>query len=79
MRPISRASDLPRVTRVIVALVVELGLHRVKEITIEDGGLLTGDEASGFRLELHLTGVVPNCADLVPIGPFRHPARRLTK
>src|SRR5438046_2464097 len=26
--------------RVIVALLVELGLHRVKEVTIEDGGLL---------------------------------------
>src|SRR5438046_8991246 len=30
--------------RVIVALVVELGLHRVKEITIEDGGLLAGED-----------------------------------
>src|SRR5258708_33246382 len=29
--------------RVSVALVVELGLHRVKEITIEDGGLPAGD------------------------------------
>jgi hypothetical protein len=29
---------------VIVALVVELGLHRVKEITIEDGGLLAGED-----------------------------------
>src|SRR3981081_3754425 len=27
---------------VIVHLVIELGLHRVKEITIEDGGLLAG-------------------------------------
>src|SRR5436305_12333038 len=31
-------------SRVIVALVVELGLHRVKEITIEDGGLLAGED-----------------------------------
>src|SRR6266699_2661431 len=31
--------------RVIVALVVELGLHRVKEITIKDGGLLAGERA----------------------------------
>src|SRR5947209_16690884 len=30
--------------RMIVALVVELGLHRVKEITIEDGGLLAGED-----------------------------------
>jgi hypothetical protein len=30
--------------RVIVALVVELGLHRVKEITIEDGWLLAGED-----------------------------------
>jgi hypothetical protein len=30
--------------RVIVALVVELGLHRVKEITIKDGGLLAGED-----------------------------------
>jgi AAA domain, putative AbiEii toxin, Type IV TA system len=30
--------------RVIVALVVELGLHRVKEIMIEDGGLLAGED-----------------------------------
>src|SRR5258708_25630398 len=30
--------------RVIVALVVELGLHRVKEITIEDGGLVAGGD-----------------------------------
>ena len=28
--------------RLIVAVVVELGLHRVKEITIQDGGLLAG-------------------------------------
>jgi hypothetical protein len=30
--------------RPIVALVVELGLHRVKEIAIEDGGLLAGED-----------------------------------
>src|SRR2546422_9582054 len=30
--------------RVIVALVVEFGLHRVKEITLEDGGLLAGED-----------------------------------
>jgi hypothetical protein len=30
--------------RVIVALVVELGLRRVKEITIEDGWLLAGED-----------------------------------
>jgi hypothetical protein len=28
----------------VVALVVELGLHRVKKITIEDGGLLAGED-----------------------------------
>jgi hypothetical protein len=39
--------------RVIVALVVELGLHRVKEITIEDGGLLAGKD-------LALEGDLPN-------------------
>src|SRR5260370_7656084 len=44
--------------RVIVALVAELGLHRVKEITIEDGGLLTGQD---LALEDDL-------ADLEPIA-----------
>src|SRR5260370_8885762 len=30
--------------RLIVAVVAELGLHRVKEITIQDGGLLAGQD-----------------------------------
>ena len=42
--------------RVIVALVVELGLHRVKEITIEDGGLLAGED---LALECDLADVEP--------------------
>src|SRR5260221_1611526 len=42
--------------RVIVALVVELGLHRVKEITIEDGGLLAGED---LALEDDLADVEP--------------------
>src|SRR5436190_22538564 len=42
--------------RVIVALVVELGLHRVKEITIEDGGLLAGED---LALEGDLADVEP--------------------
>src|SRR5207245_4689709 len=42
--------------RVIVALVVELGLHRVEEITIEDGGLLTGED---LALEGDLADVEP--------------------
>src|SRR5260370_6775055 len=42
--------------RVIVALVAELGLHRVKEITIEDGGLLTGED---LALEGDLADVEP--------------------
>src|SRR5947208_10611899 len=42
--------------RVIVALVVELGLHRVKEITIKDGGLLAGEE---LALEGDLADVEP--------------------
>jgi hypothetical protein len=41
---------------VIVALVVELGLHRVKEITIEDGGLLAGED---LALESDLADVEP--------------------
>src|SRR5260370_1771208 len=42
--------------RVIVALIVELGLHRVKEITIEDGGLLAGED---LALESDLAEVEP--------------------
>src|SRR5947208_16898560 len=42
--------------RVIVALVAELGLHRVKEITIEDGGLLAGED---LVLEGDLADVEP--------------------
>src|SRR5258708_25994030 len=42
--------------RVIVALVVELGLHGVKEITIEDGGLLAGED---IALEGDLADVEP--------------------
>src|SRR5258708_40305785 len=42
--------------RVIVALLVELGLHRVKEITIEDSGLLTGKD---LALEGDLADVEP--------------------
>ena len=34
----------PACDGVIVALVVELGLHRIKQITIEDGGLLAGED-----------------------------------
>src|SRR5881227_1629611 len=42
--------------RMIVALVVELGLHRLKEITIEDGGLLAGED---LALEGDLADVEP--------------------
>src|SRR5437588_11938553 len=42
--------------RVIVALVVELDLHRVKEITIEDGGLLAGED---LALEHDLADIEP--------------------
>src|SRR5207245_8407081 len=42
--------------RVIVALVVELGLHRVKEITIDDGGLLAGED---LALEGDLADIEP--------------------
>src|SRR5207249_11779783 len=42
--------------RVIVALVAELGLHRVKEITIKDGGLLAGED---LALEGDLADVEP--------------------
>jgi hypothetical protein len=33
----------------LVALFVELGLHRVKELTIEDGGLLAGKTAGAIE------------------------------
>src|SRR5258708_8004340 len=39
-----------------VALLVELGLHRVKEITIEDGGLLAGED---LALEDDLADIEP--------------------
>src|SRR6516165_2157000 len=42
--------------RVGVALLVELGLHRVKEITIEDGGLLAGED---LALEDDLADIEP--------------------
>src|SRR5262249_20048757 len=42
--------------RVIVALVVELGLHRVKEIAIEDRGLLARED---LALEGDLAAVEP--------------------
>src|SRR5256886_12165673 len=42
--------------RVSVALLVELGLHRVKEITIKDGGLLAGED---LALEGDLADVEP--------------------
>src|SRR6266436_2790164 len=42
--------------RVVVALVVELGPHRVKEITIEDGWLLAGED---LALEGDLADVEP--------------------
>src|SRR5260370_11733481 len=42
--------------RVIVALVVELGLTRVNEITIEDGGLRAGED---LALEGDLADVEP--------------------
>src|SRR5260221_2979710 len=42
--------------RVIVALVVELGLHRVKEMTIDDGGLLPGED---LALEGDLADIEP--------------------
>ena len=31
------------------ALIVELGLHRVKEITIEDGGLFAGEVIATYQ------------------------------
>ena len=40
----------------VVALVVDLGLHRVKEIPIEDGGLLAGEDVA---LEDDLADVEP--------------------
>src|SRR5260370_25351578 len=42
--------------RVSVALFVELGLHRVKEIAIEDGGLLAGED---LALEHDLADIEP--------------------
>ena len=42
--------------RVVVALIIELGLHRVKEITIKDGGLLAGED---LALEDDLAKVEP--------------------
>src|SRR5512139_2533761 len=42
--------------RLIVALVVELGLHCVKQITIEDGRLLAGED---LALEDDLADVEP--------------------
>src|SRR5437588_11159792 len=42
--------------RVIVALLVELGLHRVKEIAIEDSGLPAGED---LALEGDIADVEP--------------------
>src|SRR5262249_50989435 len=42
--------------RVVVALLIELGLHRVKEFTLEDGGLLAGQD---LALEHDLADVEP--------------------
>lgn len=39
-----------------VALIIELGLHRVKEIAVEDGGLLAGED---LALEGDLADVEP--------------------
>ena len=50
-----RARFRPR-GRVIVALLIELSLHRVKEITIENGGLLAGED---LALEDDLAEVEP--------------------
>ena len=50
-----RARFRPR-GRVIVALLIELSLHRVKEITIENGGLLAGED---LALEDDLAEVKP--------------------
>jgi hypothetical protein len=41
---------------VVVALVIELGLHRIEEITIEDGGLLAGED---LALEDDLADIEP--------------------
>src|SRR6266566_9871421 len=46
----------PAFDRVIVALAVELCLHRLKEVTIEDGGLLAGQD---LALEGDLADVEP--------------------
>src|SRR5262249_3762175 len=43
--------------RVVVALLIELGLYRVKEFTLEDGGLLAGQD---LALEHDLAGPVTN-------------------
>ena len=47
---------VPACDGVIVALVVELGLHRVEQITIEDGGLLARED---LALECDLADVEP--------------------
>jgi hypothetical protein len=41
---------------VVVALLIELGLYRVKEFTLEDGGLLAGQD---LALEHDLADVEP--------------------
>src|SRR6516164_3437610 len=41
----------------VVALLIELGLYRVKEFTLEDGGLLAGQD---LALEHDLAGPVAN-------------------
>ena len=41
---------------VIVALLVELGLHRIKQVTVEDGELLAGED---LALEHDLADVEP--------------------
>ena len=63
--------------RLIVAVVVELGLHRVKEITIEDGGLLAGQDLdrAADRLRgwgrLHAAGPLDRCRSPKNLGPFQ--------
>src|SRR3989442_11290087 len=56
MRPISRDSVSDRAAVWLVALLVELGLHCAKEITIEDGGLLARKD---FALERDLADIEP--------------------
>jgi hypothetical protein len=51
-----KSLGVPACDGVIVALVVELGLHRIKQVTIEDGGLLTGED---LALENDLANVEP--------------------